>query len=134
MYQVKYLSNLSCTPVYKPNYFVKRVKRIMGQVASRRRRHHYLSVNLKKEKNKNKAKKNSLEVWRQVKDMEISRLQEASEKEFENVKRKIMCQSFLLKEIFEDTLKMQRENHDKEIAELKKEIMELKKAMMEMKK
>jgi len=105
----------------------------MGQVASRRR-HHYLSVKLNKDKNKKKAKKNSLEVWRQVKDMEISRLQEASEKEFENVKRKIMCQSFLLKEIFEDTLKMQRENHDKEIAELKKEITELKKAMMEMKK
>jgi hypothetical protein len=106
----------------------------MGQVASRRR-HHYLSVMLKKDKKK--AKKNPLELWRQVKDMEISRLQEASketEKEFENVKRKIMCQSFLLKEIFEDTLKMQRENHDKEIAVLKKEIAELKKAMSEMKK
>ena len=85
-------------------------------------------------KEKKKTKKNPLEVWIQVKDMEISRLQEASEKEFENVKRKIMCQSFLLKEIFEDTLKMQRENHDKEIAVLKKEIDELKKAMTEMKK
>ena len=79
----------------------------MGQVASRRR-HHYLSVKLKKDKKK--AKKNPLELWRKVKDMEISRLQEVSketEKEFENVKRKIMCHSFLLKEIFEDTLKMQ---------------------------
>jgi hypothetical protein len=45
------------------------------------------------------------------------------------VKKKMICQSFLLKEIFEDTLKMQRENHDKEIAQLKKEIVELKKRL-----
>jgi predicted nucleic acid-binding Zn-ribbon protein len=32
-----------------------------------------------------------------------------------------------LKEIFQDTLKEQRENHSKEIAELRKEIAELKK-------
>ena len=34
----------------------------------------------------------------------------------------MVCQSFLLKEIFEDILKEQREKHDKEIAELRKEI------------
>lgn len=100
----------------------------MGQVASRRR-HYYLSAEMKKRK---KIKKYPLELWRQVKDIEISRLKEMSKEtqmEFENVKRKMTCQSFLLKEIFEDTMKMQRENHDKEIAELKKEIAELKKAM-----
>jgi hypothetical protein len=105
----------------------------MGQVASRRR-HYYLSSEMKKKK---KTKKYPLELWRQVKDIEIARLQETikeNEKEFERVKKKIACQSFLLKEIFEDTLKLQRESHDKEIAELKKEILELKKATMEIKK
>jgi hypothetical protein len=100
----------------------------MGQVASRRR-HHYLSTELKKKK---KAKEYPLEIWRQVKDVEIIRLQELTkenEKEFERVKKKIVCHSVLLKEIFEDTLRMQKETHDKEIAELKKEIAELKKAM-----
>ena len=105
----------------------------MGQVASRRR-HYYLSSEMKKKK---KTKKYPLELWRQVKDIEIARLQETikeNEKEFERVKKKIACQSFLLKEIFEDTLRMQKESHDKEIAELKKEIIELKKATMEIKK
>jgi hypothetical protein len=98
----------------------------MGQVASRRRRH-YLSIELKKKK---KATKYPLEIWRQIKDVEISRLHEVAkenEKEFERVKKKIVCHSVLLKEIFEDTLRMQKETHDKEIAELKKELAELKK-------
>ena len=100
----------------------------MGQVASRRR-HYYLSSEMKKKK---KTKKYPLELWRQVKDIEITRLQEIAkenEKEFERVKKKIICHSVLLKEIFEDTLKMQRESHDKEIADLKKEIEELKKRL-----
>ena len=100
----------------------------MGQVASRRR-HYYLSSEMKKKK---KVKKYPLEIWRQIKDIEMTRLQETAketEKEFERVKKKMICQSFLLKEIFEDTLKMQRENHDKEIAQLKKEIVELKKRL-----
>jgi chromosome condensin MukBEF complex kleisin-like MukF subunit len=98
----------------------------MGQVASRRR-HYYPSSEMKK---KRRMKKIPLEIWQQIKEVEINRLQETAketEKEFERVKKKMICQSFLLKEIFEDTLKMQREHHDKEIAELKKEIAELKK-------
>lgn len=101
----------------------------MGQVASRRR-HYYLSSEMKKKKKT--KKKYPLELWRQVKDIEITRLQETAketEKEFERVKKKMICQSFLLKEIFEDALKMQRESHDKEIAQLKKEIAELKKRL-----
>ena len=102
----------------------------MGQVVSSRRR--YKSGYLASSKEKKQKRKYPLEVWRQIKDIEIVRLQEKAaetEKEFTNVKRKISCQSFLVKEIFEDILKQQRENHDKAVAELKKEISELKKAM-----
>jgi hypothetical protein len=98
----------------------------MGQVASRRR-HYYLPAEMKKKK---KTKKYPLEVWRQIKDMEISQLKEKTvetEKELERMRKKMLCQSFLLKEIFEDRLKEQREHHSKDITELKKEIAELKK-------
>ena len=97
----------------------------MGQVASRR--HHVSDMKRKKGK---VVKKYPLEIWRQIKDVEIVQLQEKAaetEQEFERVKKKMVCQSFLLKEIFEDRLKEQREKHDKEIAELRKEIAELKK-------
>jgi hypothetical protein len=79
---------------------------------------------------KKKVKKYPLEIWRQIKDVEIVQLREKAvetEQELERFKRKMLCQSFLLKEIFQDTLKEQRENHSKEIAELRKEIAELKK-------
>lgn len=99
----------------------------MGQVASRRR-HYYLSAEMKKKKKK--TKKHPLEIWRQIKDIEIYQLKEKTaetEKELERMRKKMLCQSFLLKEIFEDRLKEQREHHNKEITELKKEIAELKK-------
>jgi hypothetical protein len=99
----------------------------MGQVASRRR-HYYLPAEMKKKKKT--TKKYPLEVWRQIKDSEINQLQKKTwdtEKEFEKMRKQFVCQSLLLKEIFEDTLKIQRERYDKEIAELKKEIAELKK-------
>ena len=98
----------------------------MGQVASRR--HHFKNSDMKKKKKK--VKKYPLEIWRQIKDVEIVQLKQKTaetEQEFERFKRKMACQSFLLKEIFQDTLKEQRENHSKEIAELRKEITELKK-------
>jgi hypothetical protein len=99
----------------------------MGQVASRR--HHFKMNDTKRKKGK-MVKKYPLEIWRQIKDVEIVQLQEKAaetEQEFERVKKKMVCQSFLLKEIFEDILKEQREKHDKEITELRKEIAELKK-------
>lgn len=101
----------------------------MGQVASRRH-HYYISSDVKRKK----SKKYPLEIWRQIKDIEVVRLQEKeaeTQKEFEKLKKQITCHSFLLKEIFEDRLKEQRENHNKEIAELKKEIAELKKNNIE---
>jgi predicted nucleic acid-binding Zn-ribbon protein len=96
----------------------------MGQVASRR--HHFKTSDMKKKK----VKKYPLEIWRQIKDVEIVQLKQKTaetEQEFERMKKRMACQSFLLKEIFQDTLKEQRENHNKEIAELRKEIAELKK-------
>jgi hypothetical protein len=99
----------------------------MGQVASRRNHHNIGDVKRKRGKG---VKKYPLEIWRQIKDAEIVQLREKAvetEQEFERCKRKISCQSFLLKEIFQDTLKEQRENYNKEIAELRKEIAELKK-------
>lgn len=98
----------------------------MGQVASRR--HHFKTSDAKRKKKK--VKKYPLEIWRQIKDVEIVQMKEKiveTEQEFERFKRKMACQSFLLKEIFQDTLKEHRENHNKEIAELRKEIAELKK-------
>ena len=99
----------------------------MGQVASRRNHNNIGDVKRKRGKG---VKKYPLEIWRQIKDAEIVQLREKAvetEQEFERCKRKISCQSFLLKEIFQDTLKEQRENYNKEIAELRKEIAELKK-------
>jgi hypothetical protein len=110
----------------------------MGQVASSRRR--YKSGYLATSKEKTLKRKYPLEVWRQIKDIEIVRLQEKAaetEKEFENMKKKMACQSFLVKEIFEDISKQQREqreNHDKVVAELKKEIAEMKDEMSKMSK
>lgn len=104
----------------------------MGQVASRRRQHYITASNMKK---KNK-KKYPLEVWKQIKDVEINRLQEnvkETDKEFEMIKKKMICQSFLLKEIFEDALKIQKEHHNKEIAQLKKEVADLQHVILKMK-
>ena len=105
----------------------------MGQVASRRHHHNISDVKRKRGKG---VKKYPLEIWRQIKDVEIIQLREKvaeNEQEFERVKKKMVCQSFLLKEIFEDRLKEQRENHDKVVAELKKEIAEMKDEISEMK-
>ena len=104
----------------------------MGQVASRRHRQKSGGSGGDMKKKGKWVKKYPLEIWRQIKDIEIHQLEEKSketEKESERMKKKMVCQLFLLKEIFEDTLRLQRENHYKDITELKKEIAELKKAM-----
>lgn len=49
------------------------------------------------------------------------------------IKKKMICQSFLLKEIFEDALKIQKEHHNKEIAQLKKEVADLQHVILKMK-
>jgi len=105
----------------------------MGQVASSKRRRTWISSGGNKSSKKSKqTKKYPLEVWKQIKDAEINQLQgktRETENELEKVKKHFACQSFLLKEIFEDALREQRESrekYDKEIAELRREITELK--------
>ena len=97
----------------------------MGQIASSRRRHY---IDNKSTKSKH-HRKYPLKIWKQVKDAEIIQLQgktREAEREFEKIRKQIVCQSFLMKEIFEDRFREQREKHEKELAELKKEIAELK--------
>ena len=111
----------------------------MGQAASRRHQYHqnhYKAGGGGDVKRRKKVNKYPLEIWRQIKDIEIIQLKEKAaetEQEFERLKKKMLCQSFLLKEIFEDRFKEQKENHEKEIAELKKEIAELKKEFQKIK-
>jgi hypothetical protein len=93
----------------------------MGQVASRRR--DFLGNKSTKTKH---PRKYSLKIWRQVKDAEITQLQG-------KMRKQIACQSFLIKEIFEDRLREQRENHKKEIGDLKKEIAYLQNEILKMK-
>ena len=118
----------------------------MGQTASSRR-HTYRSVpimskaRLEKEK---VPKKYRLEIWKQIKDLEVAQLQEKAmetEKEFDKIRKQFLCQSFLLRETFEDQLREQREIHKKEmqqawdeIEKSRDEIEKLKKEIVDMKK
>jgi len=110
----------------------------MGQATSSKRRYWISNGTSKKSKQSKQVRKYPLEVWRQIKDAEINQLQgkiSETEKELEKVKKQFVCQSFLLKEIFEDALKEQRENREKqnkEIVELRKEIAELRKESTEL--
>ena len=92
----------------------------MGQTTSSRR-HAYRSVpiiskaRLEKEK---VPKKYRVEIWKQIKDLEVAQLQEKAmetEKEFDKIRKQFLCQSFLLRETFEDQLREQREIHKKEM-------------------
>lgn len=88
----------------------------MGQTASSRR-HNYRSVPRLARLEK-VPKKYRLEVWKQIKDLEVAQLQEKAmetEKEFDKMRKQFLCQSFLLRETFEDQLREQREIHKKEM-------------------
>ena len=99
----------------------------MGQTTSSRR-HAYRSVpiiskaRLEKEK---VPKKYRVEIWKQIKDLEVAQLQEKAmetEKEFDKMRKQFLCQSFLLKETFEDQLREQRDIHKKEMQQAWDEI------------
>jgi len=91
----------------------------MGQTASSRR-HTYRSVPMMSNASRfEKApKKYRVEIWKQIKDLEVAQLQEKAmetEKEFDKIRKQFLCQSFLLRETFEDQLREQREIHKKEM-------------------
>ena len=98
----------------------------MGQTASSRR-HAYRSVPImSKVAHFEKApKKYRVEIWKQIKDLEVAQLQEKAmetEKEFDKIRKQFLCQSFLLRETFEDQLREQKEIHKKEMQQAWDEI------------
>ena len=113
----------------------------MGQVASSKRRHNWISSgntnkSSKRLKQSKQPRRYPLEVWRQIKDAEINQLQgktRETENELERVKKQFACQSFLLKEIFEDRLREERKNQMTEMQKMSNEIEILKKELINMK-
>lgn len=113
----------------------------MGQTTSSRR-HTYKSVP-KITRIEKVPKKYHLEIWKQIKDLEVAQLQEKAmsvEKEFDKIRKQFLCQSFLLRETFEDQLREQREIYKKEIRQVwieieksRDEIEKLKKEITDMK-
>ena len=97
----------------------------MGQTASSRR-HTYRSVPIMSKARLEKVpKKYRVEIWKQIKDLEVAQLQEnamETEKEFDKIRKQFLCQSFLLRETFEDQLREQREIHKKEMQQAWDEI------------
>ena len=92
----------------------------MGQTASSRR-HTYRSVPMMSKA----PKKYRVEIWKQIKDLEVAQLQEKAmetEKEFDKIRKQFLCQSFLLRETFEDQLREQKEIHKKEMQQAWDEI------------
>ena len=118
----------------------------MGQTTSNRR-HMYRSVP-KITRLEKMPKKYRLDVWKHIKDLEVAQLQEKAmnvENEFDKIRKQFLCQSFLIRETFEDKLREQREKYKKEmqqawieieksqieIERLKKEIREIRDMKLE---
>jgi hypothetical protein len=88
----------------------------MGQTTSSRR-HNYRFVP-KLARFGKVPKKYQLEIWKQIKDLEVAQLQEnamETEKEFDKIRKQFLCQSFLLRETFDDQLREQRVIYKKEM-------------------
>ena len=101
----------------------------MGQTASSRR-HNYRSATImsKASRFEKAPKKYRLEIWKQIKDLEVAQLQVKAmetEKEFDKIRKQFLCQSFLLRETFEDQLREQREIYKKEMRQAWDEIEKL---------
>lgn len=89
------------------------------------------------------SKKQRMGLWKQMKDQQLNQLTgkaRETENEFKLLRKQIDCHSFLLKEIFEDRLREERENQKMEIQKMSTEIQKshdeierLKKEIAEMK-
>ena len=90
------------------------------------------------------SKKQRMELWKQMKDQELNQQLRGkateTEKEVKLLRKQIECHSYLLKEIFEDRLREERENQKIEMQKMltdiqksRDEIEGLKKEIAEMK-
>ena len=90
------------------------------------------------------SKKQRMGLWKQMKDQELNQQLRGkvkeTEKEVKLLRKQIECHSYLLKEIFEDRLREERENQKMEIQKMSTEIQKshdeierLKKEIAEMK-
>ena len=94
-------------------------------------------------KRKKMSKKQRMELWQQMRDQELNSFREKAsetENEFKLLRKQIDCHSYLLKEIFEDKLREQREEQKMEMQKMSNEIQKsrdeiegLKKEIAEMK-
>ena len=111
----------------------------MGQTTSNRR-HMYRSVP-KITRLEKMPKKYRLDVWKHIKDLEVAQLQEKAmnvENEFDKIRKQFLCQSFLIRETFEDRLREQKENYKKEMQQaldqIKKSSDQIEKSQIEIEK
>ena len=90
------------------------------------------------------SKKQRMELWKQMKDQELNQQLRGkateTEKEVKLLRKQIECHSYLLKEIFEDRLREERENQKIEMQKMSTDIQKsrdeiegLKKEIAEMK-
>ena len=90
------------------------------------------------------SKKQRMEIWKQMKDQELNQQLRGkvkeTEKEVKLLRKQIECHSYLLKEIFEDRLREERENQKIEMQKMSTDIQKsrdeiegLKKEIAEMK-
>ncbi len=90
------------------------------------------------------SKKQRMELWKQMKDQELNQhlrgKSRETENEFKLLRKQIECHSYLLKEIFEDRLREERENQKIEMQKMSTDIQKsrdeiegLKKEIAEMK-
>lgn len=103
-----------------------------------------LSSSLSSSKGAKMSKKQRMELWKQMKDQELNQQLRGkateTEKEVKLLRKQIECHSYLLKEIFEDRLREERENQKIEMQKMSTDIQKsrdeiegLKKEIAEMK-
>ena len=103
-----------------------------------------LSSSLSSSKGARMSKKQRMGLWKQMKDQELNQQLRGkvkeTEKEVKLLRKQIECHSYLLKEIFEDRLREERENQKIEMQKMSTDIQKsrdeiegLKKEIAEMK-
>ena len=82
-----------------------------------------LSSSLSSSKGARMSKKQRMGLWKQMKDQELNQQLRGkvkeTEKEVKLLRKQIECHSYLLKEIFEDRLREERENQKIEMQKIR---------------